>query len=79
VKLVRFVDDDEISIRPLAPSDRLNAANLDRLFTIGPRVTGLHDANGVNAFSPERGDGLVDQGLARERRRRRAFPWRARA
>ena len=61
VELVRLVHDDEIHIRTLATRNRLDGADLDGLIAVGSLVDSLHDANAVNTFSLERGDGLVDE------------------
>src|SRR5580698_1386130 len=63
---MRFVDDDEIGLRKLAPRERLSAANLNRLPAIRAEVSSLHHADRRDALALEFSDGLVDQGLARD-------------
>jgi hypothetical protein len=60
-----FVDKNEVNRRPLASRERLYRAHLDRLVAIGALVDPLHDADAVNAFGFERGDGLVNQAHGR--------------
>ena len=67
--LVGLVDDHEINVGVPAPGQRLSRANLDRLLAVRQGMAALHDADGSDALSAERGDGLVDQGEARHAER----------
>lgn len=58
---VRFINDHQINVWPFASSNRLDAAYLDRLVTIGSLVDALNHADAMNTFGLERGDGLVDE------------------
>ena len=61
MKLMGFVDDDEVDLRSFAPGKRLDATHLDRLITVGSLVDALHDTDALDALGFERRDGLVDQ------------------
>jgi hypothetical protein len=67
--LVRFIDDNEIDVGPLAPCERLRAANLDWLTAVGAEMRRLDDADRRDAFPLKFVNGLVDQGLTRHAER----------
>jgi hypothetical protein len=58
---VGLVHDNDVGDRELAPSQGLNAGDLNRPAEIGQRVIGLDHADVADAVLPEPFDGLVDQ------------------
>ncbi len=59
---MRLVYDNEINSGSFAPSERLDAADLDRLLTIGARMNALHDSDAFDRFGLECRNGLVNEG-----------------
>ena len=45
MEFMRLIDDHQIDFGPPAAGDRLDAANLDRLLAIGPRMNSLQNAD----------------------------------
>jgi hypothetical protein len=54
VKLMRFVHDDDVDIRALAPGNCLDRADLHRLLAVGSLMDPLHDAKAGNPLGLER-------------------------
>jgi hypothetical protein len=67
MELMGLVDNHEVDLWSFATGDRLDAAHLDRLVSIGALMDSLYDADAVNAFCLERGDGLIDEAERRDR------------
>ena len=66
---MRFINDNKVDVGPLAPGERLRAADLDRLTAVSTEVSCLHNSDRRDAFPLKFADGLVDQGLARHTER----------
>lgn len=58
---MRLVSYDDRRGGLLPPGERLDGTNLDGLLGIRAGMAPLHDADAIDPFGGERGDGLVDQ------------------
>ena len=66
---MRFINDNKVDVGPLAPGERLRAADLDRLTAVSTEVSCLHNSDRRDAFPLKFANGLVDQGLTRHAER----------